>query len=473
MIFTSVIFLFLFLPIVLIASSAMPIRIRNVILLFASLFFYSWGESEIVVIMIASILLNYTVGVMMNQPNQWRKLILTIGIVLNLGLLFWFKYFNFLFDNVNNFLELTGADKLHLDKIHLPIGISFFTFQGISYIVDVYRNQAKAQMNPIKIGLYISLFPQLIAGPIVRYTDIMDQIDKRRTTLDRLFEGSKRFIVGFAKKVIIANGAAQIADAIFDSNVGELSSLAAWVGIIAYTIQIYFDFSGYSDMAIGLGKILGFDFEENFNFPYVARSIRDFWRRWHISLSTWFRDYLYIPLGGNKKGERRTYLNLLIVFILTGFWHGASWSYMFWGVFHGMFLIIERLGFSAILSKMIAPLQHLYLLLVVMIGWVFFRIEDITDAFDYLGVLFGNGSDGSVVPFVNNYTLLALLLGFIFSVNIKQGIQFIETSTGLSRFRVYMELRTVLYLFFLFLIFFFSITEIASDTYNPFIYLRF
>jgi alginate O-acetyltransferase complex protein AlgI len=249
--------------------------------------------------------------------------------------------------------------------------------------------------------------------------------------------------------------------------------LAAWVGIIAYTIQIYFDFSGYSDMAIGLGKILGFDFEENFNFPYVARSIRDFWRRWHISLSTWFRDYLYIPLGGNKKGERRTYLNLLIVFVLTGFWHGASWSYMFWGVFHGLFLIIERLGFSTILSKMIAPLQHLYLLLVVMIGWVFFRIEDITDAFDYLGVLFGNGSGGSVLPFVNNYTLFALLLGFIFSVNIKQGIQFIESSSGLSRFRVYMELRTVLYLLFLFLIFFFSITEIASDTYNPFIYLRF
>lgn len=472
MIFTSVIFLFLFLPIVLIGSIGMPIRIRNAFLLFASLFFYAWGESEIVIVMIVSILLNYVVGVLIDSRKNSR-LILAMGISLNLGLLFLFKYFNFLFENINEFLELTGANQLSIDKIHLPIGISFFTFQGISYIVDVYRKHAKAQMNPIKIGLYISLFPQLIAGPIVRYTDIMDQIDERKTTLDRVYDGVKRFIVGFAKKVIIANGAAQIADAIFQSEFSELGVVAAWVGILAYTVQIYFDFSGYSDMAIGLGKILGFDFEENFNFPYIARSIRDFWRRWHISLSTWFRDYLYIPLGGNKKGKGRTYLNLLIVFILTGFWHGASWSFIFWGLFHGFFLILERIGLGKLLSRAFVPLQHIYLLFVVVIGWVFFRVEDITDAFNYISVLFGGGNGGSVYQYLNNYTLMALLLGVLLSMNVKKGLLFIEDKLKVQNQPIYIEIRSVLFLLFLAVIFFFSITEIASDTYNPFIYLRF
>jgi len=451
----------------------MPIKLRNGILLFASLFFYAWGEKEIVLVMVTSILLNYLVGVLIDQNRKESRSILVVGVVLNLGLLFYYKYFNFLFENVNEFLDLTGVDKLSIDKVHLPIGISFFTFQGISYIADVYRKHAKAQLNPIKIGLYISLFPQLIAGPIVRYTTIMDQIDERRTTLNRLFEGIKRFIIGFAKKVIIANGVAQIADAIFQSEFNEISTLAAWVGILAYTIQIYFDFSGYSDMAIGLGKILGFDFEENFNYPYIAKSIRGFWRRWHISLSTWFRDYLYIPLGGNKKGKARTYLNLLIVFVLTGFWHGASWSFIFWGLFHGFFLILERLGMEKLLSRTFVPLQHLYLLFVVIIGWVFFRVEDITDAFNYISVLFGNGNGSSLLPFINNYTLLALLLGVILSMNIKKGIQFIESKLGVSNQAFYVEFRSILFLLFLAIVFFFSVTEIASDTYNPFIYLRF
>ena len=473
MIFTSVIFLFLFLPLVLISTVAMPMRIRNVILLFASLFFYAWGESEMVLIMILSILINYSVGVLIDYSKNNARFILAVGVTLNLAILFLFKYFNFFFDNINRILDLVGTNKLSLDKIHLPIGISFFTFQGISYIVDVYRKHAKAQYNPIKIGLYISLFPQLIAGPIVRYTTIMNQIDERRTTLNQLFDGIKRFIIGFAKKVIIANGVAQIADAIFASNFGEISTVAAWVGVLSYTLQIYFDFSGYSDMAIGLGKMMGFDFEENFNFPYVARSIRDFWRRWHISLSTWFRDYLYIPLGGNKKGEFRTYINLIIVFTLTGFWHGASWSFMFWGLFHGFFLILERIGLSKLLASLFKPLQHIYVLLVVMISWVFFRVEDFGDALNYLSVLFGNGTTAEIGNSLNNYTLIALLLGIFFSMNVKNGIRWVERKIGVNEKLFYIELRSVLFLVFLGVIFFFSVTEIASDTYNPFIYLRF
>lgn len=266
---------------------------------------------------------------------------------------------------------------------------------------------------------------------------------------------------------------AQIADAIFKSDYGEINTITAWVGIIAYTLQIYFDFSGYSDMAIGLGKILGFDFEENFDFPYIARSIRDFWRRWHISLSTWFRDYLYIPLGGNKKGVFRTYVNLMIVFALTGFWHGASWSFMFWGLFHGFFLILERIGLSKILASLFAPFQHIYVLLIVMIGWVFFRVEDFNDALNYLSVLFGKGATVDIGDSLNNFTLMALILGVFLSMNIKSGIQWIEHKIGLSEHAIYMEMRSVLFLIFLGIIFFFSVTEIASDTYNPFIYLRF
>ncbi len=451
----------------------MPIRVRNVIILVASLFFYAWGESEIVLIMILSILLNYVIGVLIDKSKDNARFILSVGVFFNLGILFFFKYFNFFFNNINHLLDLTGANKLSLDKIHLPIGISFFTFQGISYIVDVYRKHAKAQYNPLKIGLYISLFPQLIAGPIVRYTTIMDQIDERKTTLSQLSEGIKRFIIGFAKKVIIANGVAQIADAIFLSNYGEISTLMAWVGVVSYTLQIYFDFSGYSDMAIGLGKMMGFNFEENFNFPYIAKSIRDFWRRWHISLSTWFRDYLYIPLGGNRKGRLRLYVNLIIVFALTGFWHGASWSFVFWGLFHGFFLIAERLGLSRFLVFIFAPLQHIYVLFVVMISWVFFRVENFSDALNYVSILFGNGVKAEIGASLSNYTLMALILGVVFSMNVKSGIKWAESKIGLTSQPVYMEIRSVLFLLFLGAIFFFSVTEIASDTYNPFIYLRF
>ncbi|MGD8338870.1 MAG: MBOAT family protein, partial [Desulfobacterales bacterium] len=380
MLFSSIIFLFQFLPLCLLLYFLAGKRLRNLLLLIASLVFYAWGESYYVLLMLVSILVNYLCGLMIDRyrGRQAARGFLIAAIAFNVLSISVFKYANFLVDNLNTLLSQIGAGPIELAPIHLPIGISFFTFQAMSYAVDVYRRDAPVQRNPLNIGLYIALFPQLIAGPIIRYHDIAAQLIRRRVRLDDLSYGIERFVVGLGKKVLIANQVAIIADQVFSFPYETLTPGVAWLGVLCYTLQIYFDFSGYSDMAIGIGRMFGFHFLENFNYPYISRSIREFWRRWHISLSSWFRDYLYIPLGGNHRGPLRTYLNLLIVFFLCGLWHGASWNFVIWGLLHGLFLVIERLGFEKILNRWWSPLRYLYVMLVVCTGWVFFRAENLS-----------------------------------------------------------------------------------------------
>ena len=341
MLFSSTIFLFLFLPIVLGLTYVVPRRVRNVLLLAASLFFYAWGETFFVGVMIASILANYVFGLLIGKYRGGRaaKVSLVLAIVVNIGLLFAYKYTNFFVANLNRLLASLDLDPLgwdpHVNPIHLPIGISFFTFQALSYVIDVYRNNANVQRKPLDLGLFISLFPQLIAGPIVRYQHIEKQLTERRITLDGVSHGIRRFVIGLGKKVLVANTIAVPVDLIYDLPAGQLTPALAWLAAIGYVIQIYFDFSGYSDMAIGLGRMLGFHFPENFLFPYTAKSVREFWNRWHVSLSTWFRDYVYIPMGGSRCHPIRMYINLVSIFLLCGFWHGANWTFIFWGAYQG------------------------------------------------------------------------------------------------------------------------------------------
>ena len=470
MVFSSTIFLFSFLPIVLGIYYLSPSRIRNLILLLASLVFYTWGESKMVVILIISSLLDYACGILIEKGN--RKLWITISLLGSISILGCFKYLNFTFDNFKYFLDLFGIQSGFIEQIPyiaLPIGVSFYTFQTMSYTIDVYRGHVKANRNLIDYATFVCLFPQLVAGPIVRYADINDQLQKREITIDTFTIGVKRFIIGLAKKVIIANTFASIADNIFAQNTNELSTLYVWLGIISYTIQIYYDFSGYSDMAIGLGKMFGFDFLENFNYPYISRNIREFWRRWHISLSSWFRDYLYISLGGNRKGDFRTYLNLLIVFFITGLWHGASWSFVVWGLYHGLFIVIERVGFGKVLEKTWKPFQHIYTLLIVIVGWVFFRSETLPEAFLFLKKMFsfssGNIPLNSYLQFfhINIQTLFFLIIAIIFSAPVYKKITNIQ-----FEFKTYW-IQTAFFLF----LFLLTIIYLNADTYNPFIYYRF
>ncbi len=472
MLFNSVNFIFLFLPVNLLIYYLLPVRFRNVFLLFASLIFYSWSGVSLSLILLFSLLANYVFGRLISSVNQ-KKGALIFGIVLNLSLLVVFKYANFIVSNISFLRENIGLQPLPDLGIMLPIGISFFTFQSISYLVDVYRKDTQVQKNIINLSLYISLFPQLIAGPIVRYHDIHLQLANRIHNLRNFRQGIERFIIGLAKKVLLANNFALVADQIFSINPDSLSTSAAWFGAILYAFQIYFDFSGYSDMAIGLGKMFGFRFLENFNFPYVAKSIKEFWRRWHISLSNWFRDYLYIPLGGNRKGNFRVYLNLLIVFFLTGFWHGASWSFVFWGLFHGLFLIVERLGLGKILSKTGRIVPHFYTLLVVLVGWVFFRIEEIDIAFLFVAKMFSfqNGAY-SALNFLTPLLLFLVPIGIIGSSNLlpitaKRLVLFLRKSGNIKA--IYLILKAVFLISLLGL----SILFILSDQYNPFIYFRF
>jgi alginate O-acetyltransferase complex protein AlgI len=473
LLFSSSIFLYCFLPIVLIGSFLAPKKAQNFFLLIASLFFYAWGEKAYLLVMLSSILLNFITGIGIGKVKS-RKTILSLGVLLNLLLLIYYKYFNFIVDNIHAFLLQPNEKLIASESIHLPIGISFFTFQGISYIVDVYKKNAIPERNPINLGLYISLFPQLIAGPIVRYSTIMDQIKQRVISLNDVSLGVKRFIIGLSKKMIIANTLGEVADNIINSNMEILSFEVAWLGIICYSLQIFFDFSGYSDMAIGLGKMLGFNFEENFNLPYISTSIKEFWRRWHISLSSWFRDYLYIPLGGNKKGKARTYLNLFLVFLLTGVWHGASWNFIIWGLFHGSFLIVERLGLDRLLNQLYRPFRHLYALTVVVIGWVFFRIEQLPDAFEYLQKMFSfNSGSTTMEEYLNNYTLFILMIGILFSIQIKPNYSWIWNKINAKNATSVFHLKQGIEAVFIIFLFLFSCSEIANNTYNPFIYFRF
>lgn len=476
MLFSSTVFLFLFLPLSLLAYYIVPKQLKNAVLLLCSLLFYAWGGVSLSLILVFSLLINYFSGRWIAASVAKKKLALSIGVSLNLALLVVFKYANFIVENVNHLQDVFHFNEIPDPGIVLPIGISFFTFQAISYLVDIYREEAKVQRNFINLALYISLFPQLIAGPIVRYHDISKQLINRDLTIAKFRSGVERFVLGLAKKVLLANNFAYVADQVFEMPLAEFDSSVAWLGIISYALQIYFDFAGYSDMAIGLGRMFGFEFLENFNFPYISRSIKEFWRRWHISLSTWFRDYLYIPLGGNRKGAGRTYVNLLIVFFMTGFWHGASWSFLVWGLFHGAFLVLERLGLGTVLKRIGRVPAHIYTLLVVLIGWVFFRVEQLDEAFDFVLKMFAfKGADIQLTTwtyFMN--PVLFLLYPFAFlssSYFFPRVFDFFRKKYAENAFvhALWPVLKTI----FLFAIFMFSVMFILADAYNPFIYFRF
>lgn len=467
MVFTSPTFLFLFLPLVLLLYYYGNTFFRNVTLLAFSLLFYAWGEGVYLLLMVISIVCNFFFGLLIGRKDNFnkRKIILFIAVVFNLALIFYFKYSSFLVSVINDLFSLT----INTTAVHLPLGISFFTFQSISYLVDVYREEVPSQKKIINLGLYISLFPQLIAGPIVRYSDINLQLKSREHTFEKFSNGIYRFTIGLVKKMVIANPLGYVADQIFAMESSDLSMPLSWVGILCYSFQIYYDFSGYSDMAIGLGKMFGFKFEENFDHPYISRSIQEFWRRWHISLSTWFRDYLYIPLGGNRLGKKRLVFNLFVVFFLTGFWHGASWNFIFWGLFHGLFISIERIQKVKDYIKKNSIISHIYTLFIVVIAWVFFRAQDLFSSFSYLFNMF-NLKKYSVDIFefkmiVTNEVILVFILAILFAMPIRKKIEklfgFNEMFWGIS--------RIVLILGSLFLV----ISKVASSTYNPFIYFRF
>jgi alginate O-acetyltransferase complex protein AlgI len=470
MVFSSAIFLFSFLPLALGLYYLAPNKMKNFVLLFTSLVFYTWGEDKIVVIMLLSATVDFSCGILIEKGR--KKIGLLISLFTNLSLLLFFKYFNFTFDNFNALLECIGQGDSaikNLPKIALPIGISFYTFQTLSYTIDVYRGHVKANRNFIDFAAFVTMFPQLVAGPIVRYADINDQLKSKDISFDNFAIGAERFIIGLAKKVLIANTFAAIADDIFALNINELSMLYAWIGILAYSIQIYFDFSGYSDMAIGLGRMFGFKFLENFNYPYISTSIRDFWRRWHISLSSWFRDYVYISLGGSRISKTRTYINLFLVFFVTGLWHGSSWNFVVWGLFHGLFIVIERIGFDKILPSLWKPFQHIYTLLVVLIGWVFFRAETLQEAWIYLQKMFWP-SVNSVA--VNSYldffhfnprVMFFSLIAIIFCMPVYSYFDKFSDSTS------FYIVRTIVLL----LLFLLSLIYLGADSYNPFIYFRF
>ena len=417
MLFSSLTFLFMFLPILIVVYYISSDKLKNYILLLASLIFYSWGEPKYIIIMLVSIIFNYLIALLIgnNKKKNIRRLLLVIAIIFNIGMLFSFKYINFFIDNINSIFNLSIGGV----NVSLPIGISFYTFQILSYVIDVFRKEVKVQKNIFYLGTYISFFPQLIAGPIVRYSTIEEQINNRKHSIEKVCEGVRRFIIGFAKKVIIANNAALLADNIFDSNLfNSYGALIILLGLIAYTIQIYYDFSGYSDMAIGLGKIFGFDFLENFNYPYSSISITDFWRRWHISLSTWFRDYVYIPLGGNRVSKAKWIRNIFVVWLLTGLWHGASFNFVLWGLFYAVFLLFEKQVFGRILDKLPKIIRWIYAFIIINIGWLIFRIENLNT----LGVAFKNIFTFKHSDFVKYildnlnimHSLILIVIGIIF-----------------------------------------------------------
>ncbi|WP_242304973.1 MBOAT family protein, partial [Bacillus cereus group sp. BfR-BA-01449] len=458
------VFLCLFLPAVLLIYYAVRKELQNIVLLFFSLVFYAWGEPIYVFLMLFSILVNYWFGILLGNSrftNGQRKLLLTFAIVMNIAILGYFKYANFLVDNINSILHTN----IVLEKIPLPIGISFFTFHAMSYIIDIYKKKVDAQRNIFDLALYFTVFPQLVAGPIVRYNTISHQLHQRTVDADKFSEGVRRFIIGLGKKVLIANQLGVIADEIFSMNPSDMSVSLAWMGAIAYTLQIYFDFSGYSDMAIGLGKMFGFDFLENFNYPYISKSISEFWRRWHISLGSWFRDYVYIPLGGNRVTTWKVYRNLFIVWGLTGFWHGASWTFMIWGIYYGILIALEKAGLENLLQKLWSPLQHIYVMFLVIIGWVFFRADNFSYCFEFLKSMFGFNSP---LTDINSYFYIMNYWGIFLLAIITAAPVFpwLQKMLSTKRFAV---LSPVYYLSILVIVLVF----LTNATYNPFIYFRF
>ena len=467
MVFSSPVFIWVFLPPVLLIYHLCGRKLRNIVLLMSSLVFYAWGEPVYIFLMIFSILINYIAGLLIDRfrgDSFRKKLILAADIVINLLLLGYYKYFNFFVDIINNLFRSSLKNR----DISLPIGISFFTFQILSYIIDLYRDKYEVQRDPLKLALYISFFPQLIAGPIVQYDSIRRQLDHRTESFEKAASGIKRFIYGLAKKVLIANTMARFVDTVYEAN-SAYSGMIIWLATVAYALQIYYDFSGYSDMAIGLGKMFGFEFRENFNYPYMSSSIHEFWQRWHISLGAWFREYLYFPLGGNRKGRVRTYINLMIVFLLTGLWHGASMTFVLWGLFHVLFQIMERAGFDSVLNRH-RIFAHCYSLIVVIFGWVLFRADTIAQVLEIVTQM--------LLPWKYTHTsaILQEVLTHRFIVMFILGV----AGMGLLQKplkRITVSISTVLVNIFEYsycmLILLLSMASLAGNTYNPFIYFRF
>ncbi|MET3196644.1 MBOAT family protein [Bacillus sp. OAE603] len=475
MVFSSTVFMFWFLPIVLLVYFIIPRSIKNLWLLVASLFFYAWGEPTYVWLMIFSIIMNYFFGLAVDKNREKKakiKWIMVAMVCSNLFILGIFKYTNFIAENIERLTGLT----IDVPVIPLPIGISFFTFHALSYVIDVYRGERKVQKNPLNLALYITMFPQLVAGPIVRYQTVANELNKRTESLELVFYGIKRFIIGLAKKMLLANNFGLIADQIFAQSPDQMTTGMAWIGILSYSLQIFFDFAGYSDMAIGLGKMFGFHFLENFNYPYISRSVAEFWRRWHISLGTWFRDYLYIPLGGNRGSNYETYRNLFIVWLATGIWHGASWTFIAWGLYYGFWIAVERAGFGKLISALPKIIQHAYALIIVIVGWVFFRSETFTYAFDYIKTMFAfNGTglwNASNNFYVSEYGIL-FIIAVIAATPIGKIVAHKIGDWLISKNRITyfgFQLGEAGWYCLLLLI---SLSYVVASTFNPFIYFKF
>ena len=474
MVFSSLTFLCIFLPAVFIIYSLVPnLRFRNALLIIASLVFYAYGEPVYVLLMIFSSVLNYICALFVRTGRGKNKAVLIIAVVINLAILGVFKYTGFLVGTVNNLFSLS----IPVPEIALPVGISFFTFQALSYVIDVYRGDARVQKNYFSVLLYITFFPQLIAGPIVKYRDIDEQIMNRSQSIEKIARGLRRFICGLGKKVLIANTMGQTVDIIFNSDVSALSLPTAWLGAVAYLFQIYYDFCGYSDMAIGLGLMFGFEFKENFMYPYGAANIQDFWRRWHISLSTWFKEYLYIPLGGNRKGKARTYLNKMIVFFCTGLWHGASWTFVLWGIYHGLFLLLE--GAVPAIKKLPRVIAHIYTLLVVTVGFVLFRADTIGQGFTVIGKMFAGFSftDSSLSLALTQLTpwfIFMLVAAIIGCAPIRPLADKLRANLyGEAELSTGMKVVQITLYALAFVLLFWCMIRLSATSYNPFIYFRF
>lgn len=470
MLFSSLVFLWFFLPSAMALYCLVPGRNgKNAALLIASLFFYGWGEPKYIFLVVLTILINYAAGLLLSACGDdmgKRRMVVFLTIFISLGILGYFKYFNFLAETAN---QLTGKRLVPIRNIALPLGISFYTFQSISYVADVYRRKCPAQTNLFHLAFYIFLFPQILSGPIIKYHEIQPQIINRRESLSMQAYGIKRFTYGLAKKLLLADTFGQTVDRMMALPSGQLGTGASWLLILLYTLQIYYDFSGYSDMAIGLGRMFGFRYPENFNYPYLSASITEFWRRWHISLSTWFRDYLYIPLGGNRKGLTRTCINLFIVFLATGLWHGASMNFICWGIYYGIFLLIERLWFSRILEKNpLKALNHLYALTVVIFGWVLFRAENMASALTLVKSM-AIPTRGLWNPriFANNKILFLMAVGILFSGPAQAFMPKLKNS-------LYNENRIhIIDILIMALLLFLCTIVMVSSTYSSFIYFQF
>lgn len=468
MVFSSLIFLFMFLPLTLIIYYVSPKVLRNLILCIVSLIFYAWGEPVYIVIIIFSTIFDYVNGVLIDKYRDRKgitKAIFINSIIINLGILGFFKYYGFVVDNINTIFNLN----IEVDTLPLPVGISFYTFQTMSYVIDVYLGKVQAQKNIISFGTYVTMFPQLVAGPIVKYSDIDMQLQERKVTFDRFGEGMELFIKGLALKVLLANNIGLLWTSVKTTSISELTILTAWMGIIAFAFQIYFDFRGYSAMAQGLGKMFGFDFPENFNYPYISKSVTEFWRRWHISLGSWFREYVYIPLGGNRTGLIKQLRNLLIVWFLTGLWHGANWNFIVWGLYFGLFVTLEKLFLLKWLKNRMSFIGHVYTLIIVLIGWVFFEFENLAVAIDFIGTMFGFNQS----VFLDNKTLYYLTTNcMLFIVLAICSTPFPQRAFVYIREKSKLPGAIGIPVFYLVLVVL-STAYLVNATYNPFLYFRF